>query len=400
MMSPATLLNETNRLDALKSYHLERKTDKNFDDITELATLITGMPVSLISFVEEDEVWFKSSKGMEICSSDRDLSFCSYAVGSKDDMYVIENTKNDERFYDHPYANLGEKSIIFYAGICLIDSKGFKIGTLCVIDYKPNKLSSKNRKALQLLANQVIKLVETTKLNKSFKKTQKSLKVQNKNLKNFAGHVSHDMKMPLANMIVTSDILKMRYSKDLDDKGKEYLGYLKNSSLTLSTYISGLLEHYESETLSLNNSETFSLNHLLEEIIDLLSINVDCSINFPENDLKMNTNRAILEQILLNLIGNSIKYNDKDKTVIDISYKHKNDKTFIKIEDNGVGIPKNKIKEVFNLFTTVGQLDRYGNKGHGIGLSTVKKLVIKLGGKIKVKSKLDVGTAFIFSIKD
>ena len=220
------------------------------------------------------------------------------------------------------------------------------------------------------------------------------------NLKNFAGHVSHDMKMPLANMIVTSDILKMRYSKNLDEKGNEYLNYLKQSSLTLSSYISGLLEHYESESLSSHNNETFSLNHLLEEIIDLLNINVDCTINFPEKDLKMTTNRAILEQILLNLIGNSIKYSDKKKTKITLSYKHKNDKTFIKIEDNGAGIPKNNLKDIFNLFTTVGQLDRYGNKGHGIGLSTVKKLVTELGGKIKVKSKLDVGTTFIFSIKD
>ena len=400
MITPAIPSNDSKRLNALKSYSLERKSDKNFNDITDLATLITGMPVSLISFVEEDEVWFKSTKGMDICSSDRDLSFCSYAIASKDHIYVVENTKKDERFYNHPYANLGDKSVIFYAGVCLVDKKGFKIGTLCVIDHKPNTLSSKNRKALQLLANQVLKLVEANKLNKTYKNTHKRLKIQNKNLKNFAGHVSHDMKMPLANMIVTSDILKMRYNKDLDEKGKEYLGYLKTSSLTLSSYISGLLEHYESDSLSKNNYEIFSLNHLLEEIIDLLNINVDCSINFPEIDLNMTTNRAILEQILLNLIGNSIKYNDKAKTIINISYKHKKDKTFIKVEDNGVGIPNNKLNVIFDLFSTVGHLDRYGNKGHGIGLSTVKKLVQELGGKIKVKSKLNAGTSFIFSIKD
>lgn len=400
MLSPTTPTIDKPRINALRNYELSRKKSKKFDDITELATLVTGFPISLISFVEEDEVWFKSTKGMDICSSDRDLSFCSYAVGSKNDIYVVENTKADERFFDHPYANLGEQSVIFYAGICLIDKEGFRIGTLCVIDHKPNILSEKNKKILQLLASQVMKLVESNKLNKEFKKNQKNLKIQNKNLKNFAGHVSHDMKMPLANMIVTSDILKMRYSKNLDEKGNEYLNYLKQSSLTLSSYISGLLEHYESESLSSHNNETFSLNHLLEEIIDLLNINVDCTINFPEKDLKMTTNRTILEQILLNLIGNSIKYSDKKKTKITLSYKHKNDKTFIKIEDNGAGIPKNNLKDIFNLFTTVGQLDRYGNKGHGIGLSTVKKLVTELGGKIKVKSKLDVGTTFIFSIKD
>ena len=106
-----------------------------------------------------------------------------------------------------------------------------------------------------------------------------------------------------------------------------------------------------------------------------------------------------MEQILLNLIGNSIKYSDKKATIINISYKTKKDAIYLKVKDNGIGIPKDKLKDVFNLFSTVGNLDRYGNKGHGIGLSTVKKLVSKLSGKIKVKSKLGKGTQFVFSIK-
>lgn len=280
---------EQKRLFSLKSYGLNKKKDEDFCQITLLATHITKMPVSLISFVEEEEVWFKATTGMDICSSERELSFCSYAVESNSDLFVVENTLKDDRFINHPYANLKEKPVIFYAGICLINKEGFKLGTLCVIDHKENKWTNEHEKSLRLLANQVIKLVELNKLNKSLKKTEKKLKRQNKNLRNFAGHVSHDMKMPLANMIVTSDILKLKYGNLLGEKGLEYLDYLKSSSLTLSDYITGLLDHYESNKVVSDNKETFSFNHLIEEVIDLLNINIDCTINFPKKDIDIST---------------------------------------------------------------------------------------------------------------
>ena len=72
---------------------------------------------------------------------------------------------------------------------------------------------------------------------------------------------------------------------------------------------------------------------------------------------------------------------------------------FIKISDNGVGIKREKLKEIFNLFTTLNTLDRNGKKGNGIGLSTVKKLVTNLGGDINVSSELGKGTTFEFSIE-
>ena len=185
----------------------------------------------------------------------------------------------------------------------------------------------------------------------------------------------------------------------MDEQGVEYLDYLKQSSFTLSEYITGLLEHYESDKTAQKSFEEFDTHHLFEEIVELLNINVDCEINLPEENLEVSCNRAALEQILINLIGNSLKYNDKDKIVIDIDCKKKEGMLFIKISDNGVGIKREKLKEIFNLFTTLNTLDRNGKKGNGIGLSTVKKLVTNLGGDINVSSELGKGTTFEFSIE-
>ena len=200
-------------------------------------------------------------------------------------------------------------------------------------------------------------------------------------------------------MIVTADILKAKYSASLDKEASKYLDYLKDSSFALSDYISGMLTHYESDSLAERSLEDFDLNHLLEEIVELLNIDQQCEINFPDLNFELNCNRAALEQIFLNLIGNSLKYNDKETIVINMECWQKDAMYHFKISDNGMGIPEEKLESIFHLFTTVGNLDRNGRKGNGIGLSTVKKLVNKLGGTISVTSEIGQGTTFEFSIK-
>jgi signal transduction histidine kinase len=228
---------------------------------------------------------------------------------------------------------------------------------------------------------------------------QQELKEKNEELKNFAGIVSHDMKMPLANMIITSDMLRSKYGSLLDVQGKQYLDYIKQSSFTLSEYITGLLEHYESDKTASLNGESFDSHDLLEDIIELLNINIDCEINLPEENIEMHANKVALEQILLNLIANSLKYNDKKKIRIDINCTENNGFYYFKISDNGMGIPKDKVNHIFDLFATTGKLDRNGKKGNGIGLSTVKKLVKKLNGEITVSSTVGKGTSFQFNIE-
>ncbi len=232
----------------------------------------------------------------------------------------------------------------------LINPEGYPLGTLCVFDIKPRKLTALQKQVLISMAKQVVNLFELRKRNIQLRETKEELHIQNENLKNFAGHVSHDMKMPLANMIVTTDILRKKYNSVLDAKGIEYLDYLKQSSFTLSDYISGLLNHYESDKLG-GESESFDLHVLLEEIVDLLNINIDCEINFPEINEELYCNRSALEQVFLNLIGNSIKYNDKEKVVISIECKKEKKFLEFKISDNGIGIPQDKQKEFLTIST-------------------------------------------------
>lgn len=400
MEAPIIPKNEIDRLTTLRSYKiLYSKKEEEYDQITYLASHITKMPVSLISLVDKNEVWFKSSHGMDICSSHRNVSFCSYAVGEKDPTFIVNDTKEHQNFKNHPFANQKEKPVAFYAGICLVDKEGFRLGTLCVIDHKPNSISESQLKALKKLAKQVVKLIELHKANLVLEDIKTDLEAKNEELKNFAGIISHDMKMPLANIIVTTDILKAKYANQLDEQAINYLRYLKRSSFSLSDYITGLLNHYESDKLLNTNTEEFDVHLLLEEIVELLNINFDCEINLPLNNFDVRCNRAALEQIFLNLIGNSLKYNNKKRIIINIEAEEFIDKYFFKVSDNGIGIPKEKQDKIFDLFAIVGNIDREGKRGTGIGLATVKKLVTNLGGVISLDSKINIGTSFEFSIK-
>ena len=397
LITPAKPANEEKRLAALKSYGLlGTLPEKDFDSITNLAASICEVPISLVTLMDADVNFLKSHHGIPFNESPRETSFCGHAIIDDNPVFIIEDARKDLRFANNPVVK--EQGVVFYAGVTLINPDGYALGTLCVFDTKPRALSEHQKEALSALAYQVSNLIEIRKKNKTLNKLQKKLKKKNKELKSFAGIVSHDMKMPLANMIVTADILKAKYDDKLDAKGKEYLQYLKHSSFTLSDYISGLLAHYESENVSMKSKETFDLHTLLEDIVDLLNISIDCEINFPEDHIEVTCNRTALEQILLNLIGNSIKYNDKAKIVIDISFSQNELFYKFKVKDNGIGIPKDKKKDVFKLFSTADTLDRDGNKGNGIGLSTVKNLVTKQGGKISVASRIKEGTTFTFTI--
>ncbi|BAO54402.1 sensor histidine kinase [Nonlabens marinus] len=391
--------NEDQRLRSLRNINiLDSLPEEKYDHITDLATFICGTKSSAISLVDENRQWFKSIKGMATCETPREVSFCSHAILNPDELMEVQDAKLDERFKSNPLVTDLENPIRYYAGIPIKNSDGMVLGTLCVLDDKPNSLSHDQKIALRNLGRQVQELVKLHVVNEDLRVSRNQLKKHNGLLEDFAGTVSHDMKMPLANLIVTSDILNKKYHGLVDDDGRKYLKYLKSSSLSLSDYITNILAHYESSAYEVDDREDFDLNELLENIIELINIKHHCDIHLPEQNYQLHCNRVALEQIFLNLIGNSIKYNDKEETVIDFGVTETEDLYKFSITDNGRGIPKENLLHIFNLFNTVGEYDRYGNQGHGIGLSTVKQLVENLGGSIHAESVLGESTTFYFSV--
>ena len=111
------------------------------------------MPIALVSLVDSERQWFKSRVGLDVCETPRSLAFCSHAV-ALDDMLVVEDTHQDERFAGHGLV-LGAPFIRFYAGQPVHSLDGQPLGTLCVIDTRPRRFGEAERRMLRDLARMV-----------------------------------------------------------------------------------------------------------------------------------------------------------------------------------------------------------------------------------------------------
>lgn len=161
-------LNEKERLQALKSYNiLDSAGEKEFDRLTRLASFICGVPISVISLIDEGRQWFKSVIGMEDNETSREISFCQYTIMGQV-LFEVEDATQDERFRDSPLVT-GNPNVRFYAGYPLIDPDGYALGSLCVIDIKPKKLNKEQEAALALLAQEVITQVIARKEKEELK---------------------------------------------------------------------------------------------------------------------------------------------------------------------------------------------------------------------------------------
>ena len=156
--------NEAERLAALKEYHiLDTGTEQSYEDITILASHICKVPIAMISLVDETRQWFKSRVGLMEQQTSRDAAFCAHAILQNEPLIVRDATK-DRRFADSTLVT-GEPHIRFYAGFPLINPEGWALGTLCVVDRQPSRLSAEQLKTMQALSRQVMTLLELRRVS-------------------------------------------------------------------------------------------------------------------------------------------------------------------------------------------------------------------------------------------
>jgi len=150
---------EAQRVRALRATGLlDSSPEHAYDELVELAAAICEVPISAISLIDEDRLWFKARIGLPVQEISRDGSFCARTI-QQDGLMEVPDSLDDPRFADNPPA-IGDRPIRFYGGVPLHAGSGAKIGTLCVLDFVPRRLTSLQRRALQVLAGQVSAQVE------------------------------------------------------------------------------------------------------------------------------------------------------------------------------------------------------------------------------------------------
>ena len=154
MKTPDIPQEEEARLKTLRSLDiLDTPQEERFDRLTRMAKRMFGVPIALVSLVDDNRQWFKSCAGLDASETPRDISFCGHAILGNE-VFIIPDATKDERFADNPLV-LHEPNIRFYAGCPLRALNGNKLGTLCIIDRKPRSLGEEDIEALQDLAAMV-----------------------------------------------------------------------------------------------------------------------------------------------------------------------------------------------------------------------------------------------------
>ncbi len=159
MLAPEIPADDAQRVAALHGLGvLDTEPEERFDRITRVARRVLGVDIAIVSLVDENRQWFKSTDGLDTSETAREISFCGHAI-LDDDVFVVPDAGADPRFSDNPLVT-SDPNIRFYAGCPLTVGTGHRVGTLCIIGREPRELSADDEALLRDLAAMAQKELE------------------------------------------------------------------------------------------------------------------------------------------------------------------------------------------------------------------------------------------------
>ncbi|MBP0006130.1 MAG: GAF domain-containing sensor histidine kinase [Cyanobacteria bacterium SBC] len=441
--------NESKRQQALDRYDLlDTLPEDAFNDISILAAQICGTPIALISLVDRQRQWFKAKFGLEADETPRAIAFCAHAILEPDNVFVVSNALEDERFADNPLV-VEDPHLRFYAGAPLITPDGHAVGTVCAIDREPRQLTPEQLRALQALSRQTVaqmelrrKVAQLDDTLSRLKHTQASLIHAEKMsaLGQFVAGIAHEINNPIS-FIAGNLPHAHRYSEDLLNLITLYHQEYPDTSEAVLHKIEQIdLDYLTDDFPKLMNSMKSGADRIQQIVQSLkmfshldeseiktvdLNANLDYTLEVVRHRFKTDGHRPEIEivkaygnipqvrcaigeinQAFLNIITNAIDAIDErpncankaGKILIHTEYLNRKQPGIrIEISDNGVGISENKKSKIFEPFYTTKPV----GQGTGLGLSTTYKIIVeKHGGKLYFKSEVDRGTSFFIEIPD
>lgn len=302
----------------------------------------------------------------------------------------------DQSLVDNLHAN-NQQVIQSGKGIVIEEKAIFYGQPKIFLSYK-NPLFNKDKEVIGVFGISV-DITERKKLENELLKAKEDAESANRAKSEFLMNMSHDLRTPLNGILGFSQIL---WSQERDPIKKEHLDLLLTSAKHLFTLFNELIElSYIEQHLEIKKTY-FDIRESLKELYELFQAEVNKKDIRLEIDITQNvpniisTDKMRLNRIILNLLGNAIKFTSKGKVTIQVNFN--NEVLVIKITDTGIGIPEEKLEVIFDKFTRLTSSHHEIYKGFGIGLHLVKKFIDELAGTIHVESKINHGSCFTCSI--
>lgn len=262
-------------------------------------------------------------------------------------------------------------------------------------------LLSKNLREKNKYNNELFELNDELKsMNYQQLQNNQKLVEANKVLENFAAVAAHDLKVPLRSISSFSEMLLRKNKDKFDEKDKEYFGFIAKDSERLQNMVTSLLA-FSKIGKNLPPTEYINLNDVCDAVVQRLQVKInEKNAMFDIGLLRsVNVNQPLIEQLFQNIISNSLKFQKKHNIArIVIEGKEVSNGNFyqVSITDNGIGIDKENIENVFELFSRMNNRSEFS--GNGIGLATCKRIVEHYGGEISISSIKNRGTTVTFTL--
>ncbi|HEX4504104.1 MAG TPA: GAF domain-containing sensor histidine kinase, partial [Alphaproteobacteria bacterium] len=327
--------NEAQRLDTLRGYRiLDTKREDAFDDLTRIASQICGTPMALVSLIDEDRQWFKSAVGLDAPETARELAFCAHAI-LQDKVFEVPDAHSDIRFHDNALVT-GAPHLRFYAGAPLQTPDGHALGTLCVLDRTPRKLSDDQKAALEALARQAMAQME---LRKALQESERTSRYRSR----LMAVMGHDLKQPVNVINMCLSLLEPELTGDEDT---QTLAYARTAIDTLSGELDALAQasRLDQENVRIAKVPVQRVFDSIQANWGLRARSKGLELKVAKSDAVIETDEKLLGTIIGNLVGNAIKYTETGGVLVGL--RRRGGGYRVEVWDTGVGIPDSQREKI------------------------------------------------------
>ncbi len=391
---------ESQRLEVLHSYSiLDSGSEPEFEQLANVVARHFGVPVVLISLIDESRQWFKCHLGLETEETDRDLAFCNYAI-LDEKVFVVLDAAEDPRFSDNALVT-GPPHIRFYAGAPLITPAGFKIGTVCLIDDQPWQAFS----AEQAADLEEFAVAAMDRIAARNPEPQKTAAVEGdammRAVEETQAYLAQKMREPIHAIVGLAEAVQLAVEDgQVDAECEQHLERIRRIGDDLSTLIDrtlslGRLSRFGQRGLRMEETPV-PLGAFVQDLLDRLHPGAERKgvafrVRQPP-EIVLEADRTKLDRMCDNLAQNAIAYTPGGGHV-EIAFEQATDGALeIVVSDDGPGMSEAQVMRAFGPLSRMSEAGAGREAPGGMGLPLTRRLVELHGGRLVLDSESGKGT--------
>lgn len=367
--------------------------EDRFDRITRIAQHLLDVPITLISLVDLDRQWAKSSIGPTPRQVPRSSSFCSHAIAAGQ-FFEVPDTITDPRFAGNPMV-LGQPGVRFYAGQPVAAPSGHLVGTLCVMDRVPRRLTDQQRTELSDLAVWVeleYTVLQATQWEQDTERARRD----------FVSVVSHELRTPLTSIRGSLELIASGRFGDLPPQVGKLVDIAASNTDRLVRLAHDVVDLHQMQRgqLHLRLGEVAlpavveQAVRAVQDVAERAAVPVQIGSDEPA---VVHGDADRLVQVVTNLLVNAVRVSPQGEAVTVSCGVHET-RAWIAVRDHGPGVPQGRLDEIFEPFVQFDLPDQRRTGSTGLGLAIARGIVAAHGGRVGAQADPTGGSTFEVSL--